>query len=66
MHFDVPGIVLANVEVDDAAAEPTTRGGRLVSRAPATFKGVRGDRIRIAINMDHLQLFDSQSGDALL
>jgi multiple sugar transport system ATP-binding protein len=66
VHFDVPGLELANVEVEEGAGEPSTQGGRLISRAPATFGGTRGDRIRVAINKDHLQLFDRESGEALL
>ncbi len=66
VHFDVPGVVLANVEVEEVASDSPVRGGRLVSRAPATFKGARGDRVRVAINAEHLQLFDPSSGEALL
>ena len=66
VHFDVPGVALANVEVEEVASAAPVRGGRLVSRAPATFKGARGDRIRVALVTEHLQLFDPGSGEALL
>ena len=60
VHVDVPGIALAATE---AEARP---GDRLVSRAPGTFNGARGDRIRIGLTTEHLQLFDPATGDALL
>jgi multiple sugar transport system ATP-binding protein len=61
VHLDVPGITLAAAEGEEARP-----GGRLVSRAPGTFKGSRGDRVRVALNTEHLQLFDPGSGQALL
>ena len=60
VHVDVPGLTLAAAEGDEAPP-----GGRLVSRAPGTFKGARGDRVRVAFNTEHLQLFDPASGQAL-
>ncbi len=60
VHVDVPGLTLAAAEGD----EPPP-GGRLVARAPGTFKGVRGDRVRVAFDTEHLQLFDPASGQAL-
>jgi multiple sugar transport system ATP-binding protein len=61
VHVDVPGVALAATEADEARP-----GGRLVSRAPGTFKGTRGDRVRVTLAAEHLQLFDPASGDALL
>ncbi len=60
VHVDVPGLTLAAAEGDEAPP-----GGRLVARAPGTFKGARGDRVRVAFNTEHLQLFDPASGQAL-
>jgi len=60
VHVDVPGLTLAAAEGDEAPA-----GGRLVSRAPGTFKGVRGDRVRVAFNAEHLRLFDPETGESL-
>jgi multiple sugar transport system ATP-binding protein len=63
VHVDVRGVELANVEVEEAAsARPA---GRLVSRAPGTFNGTRGDRIHVALNTEHVQLFDPETGEAL-
>jgi multiple sugar transport system ATP-binding protein len=59
VHVDVPGLRLA-------ATEGEERRTRLVSRAPGTYEGARGDRVRVAFNTEHLQLFDPVSGDALL
>ncbi len=61
VHVDVPGLTLAAAEGEEARP-----GGRLVSRAPGTFTGARGDRVRLALNTDHLQLFDPASGQSLL
>jgi len=61
VHVDVPGITLAAADGDEARTD-----GRLISRAAGTFKGARGDRVRVAFNTDHLQLFDPGSGEALL
>ena len=60
VHVDVPGLTLAAADGD------VTHPGRLVARAPGTFKGARGDRVRVAFNTEHLQLFDPVGGDALL
>jgi multiple sugar transport system ATP-binding protein len=60
VHVDVPGLTLAAAEGDEARP-----GGRLVSRAPGTFKGARGDQVRVAFNTEHLQLFDPVRGNAL-
>ena len=60
VHVDVPGLTLAAAEGDEAPP-----GGRLVARAPGTFKGARGDRVRVAFDTEHLQLFDPASGEAL-
>jgi multiple sugar transport system ATP-binding protein len=60
VHVDVPGLTLAATDGDEARSD-----GRLVSRAPGTFEGVRGDRVGVAFNAEHLQLFDPVSGDAL-
>jgi multiple sugar transport system ATP-binding protein len=59
VHIDVPGVMLA-------AGEGEERRTRLVSRAPGTYKGTRGDRVHVTFNTDHLQLFDPESGEALL
>jgi multiple sugar transport system ATP-binding protein len=59
VHIDVPGVTLA-------AGEGEERRTRLVSRAPGTYKGTRGDLVRVTFNTDHLQLFDPESGEALL
>jgi multiple sugar transport system ATP-binding protein len=61
VHVDVPGLMLAAAEGEEAPP-----GGRLVSRVPGTFKGARGDSVRLSFNSEHLQLFDPVSGDALL
>jgi multiple sugar transport system ATP-binding protein len=58
VHVDVPGLRLAATEGEETRP-------RLVSRAPGTFKGARGDRVRVAFNPEHLQLFDPVSGDLL-
>jgi multiple sugar transport system ATP-binding protein len=60
VHVDVPGLTLAAIDGDDARSD-----GRLVSRAPGTFTGARGDHVGVAFNAEHLQLFDPDSGDAL-
>jgi multiple sugar transport system ATP-binding protein len=60
VHVDVPGLRLAAAAGDEARFD-----GRVVSRAPGTFKGARGDRICIAFNTQHLRLFDPESGEAL-
>ena len=65
VHVDVHGLALANVELDDAASEAHPEG-RLVVRAPATFTAARGDRIRLAVDTGKLQLFERESGLALL
>ena len=59
VHVDVPGITLAAGEGE----EPRTR---LISRAPGVYQGTRGDRVRVAFNTAHLQLFDPVTGDALV
>jgi multiple sugar transport system ATP-binding protein len=61
VHVAVPGLTLAAAEGDEAPTD-----GRLVSRAPGTFRGTRGDRVRVAFNTQHLQLFDPGSGAALI
>jgi multiple sugar transport system ATP-binding protein len=61
VHVAVPGLTLAAAEGDEAPTD-----GRLVSRAPGTFRGTRGDRVRVAFNTQHLQLFDPGSGEALI
>jgi ABC-type sugar transport system ATPase subunit len=60
VHVDVPGLTLAAAAGDEARPD-----GRLVARAPGTFKGARGDRVGVAFDRGHLQLFDPESGDAL-
>jgi multiple sugar transport system ATP-binding protein len=60
VHVDVAGLTLAATDGDEARSD-----GRLVSRAPGTFTGVRGDRVGVAFNAQHLQLFDPVSGEAL-
>jgi multiple sugar transport system ATP-binding protein len=65
VHFDVPGLAAVNVEVGTGTSE-TTSIGRLVARAPATFKVARGDRIGFAITKDNLQLFDAEDGRSLI
>jgi multiple sugar transport system ATP-binding protein len=60
VHVDVPGLTLAAADGD------VTHPGRLVARTPGTFKGARCDRVRVAFNTEHLQLFDPVGGDALL
>ncbi len=64
LHLDVPGMAL--VDVDDAGRDSTARTRTLVSRAPSTFGRGRGDRVQVEINLDHLQLFDRETGDSLL
>jgi multiple sugar transport system ATP-binding protein len=61
VHVAVPGLTLAAAEGDEVPTD-----GRLVSRAPGTFRGTRGDRVRVAFNTQHLQLFDPGSGEALI
>src|SRR6185312_6629024 len=43
VHIDVPGVMLA-------AGEGEERRTRLVSRAPGTYKGTRGDRVHVTFN----------------
>jgi multiple sugar transport system ATP-binding protein len=61
VHVAVPGLTLAAAEADEAPTD-----GRHDSRAPGTIRGTRGDRVRVAFNTQHLQLFDPGSGEALI
>jgi multiple sugar transport system ATP-binding protein len=60
VHLDVPGLTLAAADGDEPRSD-----GRLVARAPGTFKGGRGDRVGVAFTTEHLQLFDPADGAAL-
>ncbi|HST15995.1 MAG TPA: ATP-binding cassette domain-containing protein [Gaiellaceae bacterium] len=59
VHVDVPGLTLAGTDGDEARP-----GSRLVARAPGTFEGARGDRVRVTFTTEHLQLFDPTSGES--
>jgi multiple sugar transport system ATP-binding protein len=61
VHVDVPGLTLAAADGDEARSD-----SRLVLRVPGTFKGARGDRVGVTFNTDHVQLFDPDSGAALI
>jgi multiple sugar transport system ATP-binding protein len=69
VHLRPDGLTVVHVGDQAAQAEdeqPTELAETLVARFEPSFSATPGDRITLSLNRDHLQLFDSDSGESLL
>ena len=69
LHFRAEGLEIAASEAaasaqDEVAATPIANA--LIARVDPGFRGIRGERVQLRINREHLQLFDPGSGESLL